>query len=165
MTEQKAELDKLQEKFTKDFELIASKLLDEKSEKFTVQNKSNIDAILKPLKEKIGEFQKKVEESNEKNAERASAMATQLEMLRTLNEGITQETQSLTQALRGDSKAQGNWGEFQLESILSKAGLEKDIHYTKETNLKTEDGQNQRLDFIINPVSYTHLTLPTILRV
>lgn len=159
LEEQKEELNSLQEKFTKDFELIANKILEEKSEKFTNQNKKNIDDILTPLKERIGEFQKKVEESNKENNERSSAMKQQLEMLRTLNQEITQETKSLTQALRGDSKTQGNWGEFQLESILDKAGLQKDIHYTKETNLKTEDGSNQRLDYIINLPDGKHLIL------
>lgn len=156
---QKSELNELQERFRKDFELVANKILEEKSEKFTEQNKKNLDSILNPLKERIGEFQKKVEDSNEKNTERSAALDKHLQMLQDLNREITQETKSLTQALRGDSKTQGNWGEFQLESILEKAGLEKDIHYTKETNLKTEDGDNQRLDYIINLPDGKHLIL------
>lgn len=147
---QKNELESLQEKFTKDFELIANKILEEKTNKFTDQNKKNIDAILTPLKDKIGEFQKKVEDNNEKNIERSASLDQHLKMLHTLNKEITQETRSLTQALRGDTKTQGNWGEMHLEAILAKAGLQKEVHYTKETNLKTEDGSNQRLDYIIN---------------
>lgn len=156
---QKEELNELQERFRKDFELIANKILEEKSEKFTDQNKKNLETILTPLKERITEFQKKVEDSNEKNTERSAALDKHLQMLQELNREITQETKSLTQALRGDSKAQGNWGEFQLESILEKAGLQKDIHYSKETNLKTEDGDNQRLDYIINLPDGKHLIL------
>jgi DNA recombination protein RmuC len=148
--DQKDELESLQEKFTKEFELVANKILDEKTSKFTDQNKKNLDVILNPLKEKISEFQKKVEDNNEKSIERSATLDKHLKMLRDLNQEITQETRSLTQALRGDSKVQGNWGEMQLESILEKAGLQKDIHYSKETNLKTEDGSNQRLDYIIN---------------
>ncbi|XOV69162.1 MAG: DNA recombination protein RmuC [Fluviicola sp.] len=159
LASQKSELEKLQEQFRKDFELVANKILEEKSEKFTEQNKKNLDSILNPLKERIGEFQKKVEDSNEKNTERSAALDKHLQMLQELNREITQETKSLTQALRGDSKTQGNWGEFQLESILEKAGLEKGIHYTKETNLKTEDGDNQRLDYIINLPDGKHLIL------
>lgn len=147
---QKKELESLQEKFTKDFELIATKILEEKSHKFTDQNKKNIDAILNPLKDKIGEFQKKVEDNNEKNIARSASLDQHLKMLHTLNKEMTQETRSLTQALRGDSKTQGNWGEMHLEAILAKAGLQKEVHYTKETNLKTEEGNNQRLDYIIN---------------
>ncbi|GAB5419347.1 MAG: DNA recombination protein RmuC [Crocinitomicaceae bacterium] len=156
---QKSELNELQERFRKDFELVANKILEEKTEKFTEQNKKNLDTILNPLKERIGEFQKKVEDSNEKNTERSAALDKHLQMLQELNREITQETKSLTQALRGDSKTQGNWGEFQLESILEKAGLERDIHYSKETNLKTESGENQRLDYIINLPDGKHLIL------
>lgn len=147
---QKEELESLQQKFTKDFELIANKILEDKSTKFTDQNKKNIDAILNPLKERISEFQKKVEHTNEKSIERSATLDKHLQILQELNQEITQETKSLTQALRGDSKTQGNWGEMHLESILEKAGLQKDVHFTKETNLKTEDGANQRLDYIIN---------------
>lgn len=156
---QKEELNELQERFKKDFELIANKILEEKSEKFTDQNKKNLDAILSPLKERITEFQQKVEDTNEKNIERSATLDKHLKMLHELNKEITHETKSLTQALRGDSKAQGNWGELQLESILEKAGLEKDIHYSKETNLKTDDGSNQRLDYILNLPDGKHLIL------
>lgn len=155
----KQEMEELQERFRKDFELVANKILEDKSERFTAQNKKNIDAILTPLKERIGEFQQRVEDSNEKNTERSAALDKHLKMLQELNREITQETKSLTQALRGDSKTQGTWGELQLEAILEKAGLEKGIHYSKETNLKTEDGENQRLDYIINLPDGKHLIL------
>lgn len=159
LKDQKEELNSLQERFTKEFELVANKILEEKTSKFTDRNKENIDAILKPLKEKISEFQKKVEDSDEKSIARTAELGKHLEMLRSLNQEITQETKSLTQALRGDSKTQGNWGEMHLEAILEKAGLQKDIHYSKETNLKTEDGANQRLDYIINMPDGKHLIL------
>lgn len=159
LNEQKKELDNLQKKFMQEFELVASKILDDKSSKFTEQNQKNLDALLNPLKERIGEFQKKVEDVNEKNAERSSALKDQLEMLRKLNADITQETRSLTKALRGDSKTQGNWGEMQLEMILDKAGLQKEVHYTKETNVKSDDGNNQRLDYIVNMPDGKHLII------
>ena len=159
LKDQKEELNGLQEKFTKEFELVANKILEEKTTKFTDKNKENIDAILNPLKEKISEFQKKVEDSDEKSIARTAELGKHLDMLRELNQEITQETKSLTQALRGDSKTQGNWGEMHLEAILEKAGLQKDIHFTKETNLKTEDGSNQRLDYIINMPDGKHLIL------
>ena len=159
LKESKVELERLQMKFTKDFELVANKILEEKTSKFTDQNKKNLDAILDPLKERINEFQKKVEDNNEKSIERTATLDKHLKMLQELNQEITQETKSLTQALRGDSKTQGNWGEMHLEAILEKAGLEKDIHYRKETNLKTADGSNQRLDYIINLPDGKHLIL------
>lgn len=156
---QKSELQELQATFKKEFELVANKILEEKSVKFTDQNKKNIDSILNPLKERIVEFQKKVEDTNEKNVERVATLDKHLQMLRSLNQEITQETRSLTQALRGDSKAQGNWGEMLLESILNKAGLKKDIHYYKEKNLKTDEGANQRPDYIINLPGKKHVVL------
>lgn len=159
LAKQQEDMESLQAKFTKDFELVANRILEDKSNKFTDQNKKNIDAILNPLKEKIGEFQKKVEDNNEKNIERSASLDRHLKMLHELNREITQETKSLTQALRGDSKTQGNWGEMQLEAILEKAGLQKDVHYTKETNLKTEEGSNQRLDYILNLPDGKHLIL------
>lgn len=159
LQDQKEELNSLQERFTKEFELVANKILEEKTSKFTDKNKENIDAILNPLKEKISEFQKRVEDSDEKSIARTAELGKHLEMLRALNQEITHETKSLTQALRGDSKTQGNWGEMHLEAILEKAGLQKGVHYTKETNLKTEDGANQRLDYIINMPDGKHLIL------
>lgn len=159
LEEQKAELESIQEKFSKEFELVANRILEEKSIKFTDQNKQNLDTILNPLKERITEFQKKVEDNNVQSAERTAALKNQIEELKKLNQEITSETKSLTQALKGDSKTQGNWGELQLESILEKAGLEKGIHYSKETNIKTEDGANQRLDYIINLPDGKHLIL------
>ncbi len=156
---QKEELAALQTTFKKEFELVANKILEEKTTKFTDTNRQNIDAILNPLKERIVDFQKKVEDSDKANIERSAQLDQHLKMLRTLNQEITQETKSLTQALRGDSKTQGNWGEMHLESILEKAGLQKDIHYTKETNLKTEDGSNQRLDYILKLPDGKHLIL------
>ena len=156
---QKEELAALQTTFKKEFELVANKILEEKTTKFTDTNKQNIDAILNPLKERIVDFQKKVEDSDKANIERSAQLDQHLKMLRTLNQEITQETKNLTQALRGDSKTQGNWGEMHLESILEKAGLQKDIHYTKETNLKTEDGSNQRLDYILKLPDGKHLIL------
>lgn len=159
LKDQKVEFNGLQDKFTKEFELVANKILDEKTTKFTNKNKENIDAILNPLKEKISEFQKKVEDTNEKSIARSAELDKHLGMLRLLNQEMAQETRSLTKALRGDSKTQGNWGEMHLEAILEKAGLQKDVHYTKETNLKTDGGSNQRLDYIINLPDGKHLIL------
>lgn len=159
LKEQAKQLEQLQEKFKTEFELVANRIFEEKSKKFKEQNMEGLSTILDPLKERIQSFQKKVEESNEKNTERAGKLEQHLEMLQKLNQDITQETKSLTQALRGDSKTQGNWGEVQLEMILEKAGLQKDIHYSKEQNQKTEDGKNQRLDYIIHLPDDKHLII------
>ena len=159
LVKQKEELTSVQEKFTKEFELIANKVLEQKSKVFKEENKESIGELLNPLKERIKEFQEKVEKTNEEDVKRNSALTEQIKHLRELNQEITEETKSLTKALRGDSKTQGNWGELQLEAILEKAGLEKGVHYEKESNHKTEDGNNQRLDYIINLPDGKHLIL------
>lgn len=147
---QKDELEELQKRFTLEFQNLANKIFEEKSQKFTEQNKTNLGEILNPLKERIEKFEEKVEKTGKESQLSNTALKEQITQLRELNLQMTKEAESLTKALKGDSKAQGNWGEMQLENILEKAGLHKDIHYRKEETYKTEDGSNQRLDYIIN---------------
>lgn len=146
---QKEELEELQKKFSMEFQNLANKIFEEKSQKFTEQNKSNIGEILNPLKEKIEKFEEKVEKTGKESQLSNTALKEQILQLKELNMQMSKEAESLTRALKGDSKAQGNWGEMQLEAILQKVGLEKNVHYEKERNLKNEDGSNQRLDYII----------------
>ncbi|MEQ8924401.1 MAG: DNA recombination protein RmuC [Fulvivirga sp.] len=149
LAEQKQELKSLQEQFAVQFKNLANEIFEEKSKKFTDQNKTNLSEILNPLKEKITDFEKKVELNSKENLQYSTALKEQLTGLKELNQQMTKEAESLTKALKGDSKAQGNWGEMQIELILEKAGLQKDVHYFKEKNFKTEDNQNQRPDYII----------------
>lgn len=148
--EQQEEVNKLQEKFTKEFENLANKILDEKSLKFTEQNQKNIKNILTPLQEKIQLFEKKVEESQEKNVSIHSALREQLLNLQNQNLKITQEAENLTRALKGDSKLQGNWGELVLERVLEKSNLEKDREYTVQQSFTHKDGTRVLPDVIIH---------------
>lgn len=148
--EQKEEVEKLQEKFTKDFENLANKILDEKSSKFTEQNQKNIKLILSPLQEKIQLFERKVEETQKENISIHSALKEQLLHLQSQNLKITQEAENLTKALKGDSKMQGNWGELVLERVLEKSGLEKDREYSVQQSFKREDGSRVMPDVIIH---------------
>ncbi len=148
--EQKEEVEKLQEKFTKEFENLANKILEEKSLKFTERNEKNIKDILTPLNEKIQLFEKKVEESQKENISIHSALKEQLLNLQTQNLKITQEAENLTKALKGDSKMQGNWGELVLERVLEKSGLEKDREYNVQQSFTLEDGSRVLPDVIIN---------------
>lgn len=148
--EQKAEVEKLQEKFTKEFENLANKILDEKSSKFTLQNKENIDAILKPLQEKIQGFEKKVEDSQKESISMHSALKEQLLGLKDLNQQITIEASNLTKALKGDSKMQGNWGELVLERVLEKSGLEKNREYFMQQSHTTIDGSRVLPDVVLH---------------
>jgi DNA recombination protein RmuC len=149
-TEQKGEVSKLQEKFTKEFENLANKILDEKSLKFTEQNQKNIKNILNPLQEKIQLFEKKVEDSQKENISINSALREQLLNLQNQNIKISKEAENLTKALKGDSKMQGNWGELVLERVLEKSGLEKDREYTVQQSFTTKDGSRVLPDVVIN---------------
>ena len=147
---QQEEYIKLQEKFTKDFELLASKILEEKSTKFTEQNKQNIQSILEPLQEKILHFEKRVDDTHKENIERNSQLREQIFNLKSLNEQMTKETLNLTKALKGDSKMQGNWGELVLERVLEKSGLEKGREYEVQQSFTLENGSRQMPDVIIH---------------
>jgi DNA recombination protein RmuC len=104
LRDQKEEVEKLQEKFTNDFEVLANKILESKSEKFTLQNKENIDGILKPLQEKIDKFEKRVEDSHKESIDRHAMLRQQIIGLKELNEQMSKEATNLTKALKGDSK-------------------------------------------------------------
>ncbi|MDO6760055.1 DNA recombination protein RmuC [Tamlana sp. 2_MG-2023] len=148
--EQKAEVEQLQEKFTKEFENLANKILDEKSEKFTLQNKENIKNILSPLQDKIKTFEEKVDTSQKESIMMHSALKEQLLGLKDLNLQMTKETTNLTRALKGDSKMQGNWGELVLERVLEKSGLEKDREYFVQQSFTRADGSRVLPDVVLS---------------
>ncbi len=150
LAEQKGEVEELQEKFTKEFENLANKIFEEKSSKFTEQNKTNLKEILDPLKERISEFQNKVEESNKESIDRNAALRQQLSSLKEMNLQMSQDAQNLVKALKGDTKAQGDWGEIQLERILERSGLRKGEEYSVQESFTAEDGSRKRPDVIIN---------------
>jgi len=146
---QKKDLESIQEKFQIQFKNLANEILEEKTRKFTDQNKVNLSEILNPLKEKILEFEKKVEQTNKESIERNSSLKEQIAGLKELNQQITKEAENLTRALKGESKTQGNWGEFILESILEKSGLIKGEQYEVQVSKTNEDGRRLQPDVII----------------
>jgi len=150
LEEHKQEVENLQKKFTNDFEVLANKILEEKSTKFTNQNRENIKNILEPLEKKIQTFEKKVSDSDEKRAGFQSALKTQLDHLKELNAQMSKDTINLTKALKGDSKMQGNWGELVLERVLEKSGLEKDREYFVQQSFTTNEGKKVLPDVVIH---------------
>jgi DNA recombination protein RmuC len=148
--EQKQEVEQLQEKFTKEFENLANKILEEKSNKFTEQNKENMKNILSPLQDKIQLFEKKVEDTHKESIDYHAALRQQILGLRDMNEKMSKETINLTKALKGDSKMQGNWGELVLERVLEKSGLEKDREYFVQQSHTNGDGNRVFPDVVIN---------------
>jgi DNA recombination protein RmuC len=148
--DQKEEVEKLQEKFTKEFENLANKILEEKTSKFTEQNKENLKNILTPLQDKIQLFEKKVEDTHKESIDYHAALRQQIIGLKEMNEQMSKETLNLTKALKGDSKMQGNWGELILERVLEKSGLEKGREYEVQQSFITEDGNRVLPDVVIN---------------
>ena len=147
--EQKSEVEQLQEKFTKEFENLANKILEEKSNKFTEQNKENIKNILSPLQEKIHTFENRIEQTHKESIDYHAALRQQIIGLKDLNEQMSKETTNLTKALKGDSKMQGNWGELVLERVLEKSGLEKNREYFVQQSFTKQDGQRVMPDVVI----------------
>ncbi|MBE0393139.1 MULTISPECIES: DNA recombination protein RmuC [unclassified Flavobacterium] len=148
--EQRDEVDKLQQKFTKEFENLANKILEEKSNKFTEQNKENMKNILSPLQDKIQLFEKKVEDTHKESIDYHAALRQQIIGLREMNIQMSKETINLTKALKGDSKMQGNWGELVLERVLEKSGLEKGREYEVQQAFTTAEGNRVFPDVVIN---------------
>jgi DNA recombination protein RmuC len=140
----------VQKQLQTEFENLANKILDEKSHKLLSINEERLALILNPLKEKIQTFEKKVDDTYSNETREKATLRAELQAMMTANQRMTDEANKLTRALKGDSKAQGDWGEVQLEMLLEKSGLERGTHYRKQENFKTEDGANVRPDFVIN---------------
>ncbi|MEO9886965.1 MAG: DNA recombination protein RmuC [Balneola sp.] len=149
LAEQKGEIAEMQEQLKVQFENLANKILDEKSEKFTKQNKESLDQLLNPLGLKLEEFKKKVEETYEKGTQERSGLREQIKNMVQLNQQMSEDAKNLTKALKGDSKAQGNWGEVILSSILEKSGLRKDEEYFTQQSETTEEGRRLQPDVVV----------------
>ena len=143
------DIDQMKEILTLQFKNLANEIIDEKTKKINEVNKENLSNILDPLKENIARFEKKVESSNKDAVEFNAILKSEINHLKNETLKMRDDANNLANALRGESKTQGDWGEQQMETILNAAGLEKNIHYEKEKNLKNENQDNQRLDYIV----------------
>ncbi|MFC3754475.1 DNA recombination protein RmuC [Chryseobacterium tructae] len=138
---QKGEITKIQEESKLQFENLANKILEEKTEKFTTLNQNNLKNILEPFQEKITDLKNRVNEAYEKENKERFSLAEKVKELAELNQQISEDAKKLTRALKGESKTQGNWGEMILESILEKSGLVKGREYFLEHELRDEDNK------------------------
>ena len=143
------EINQMKEMLTLEFKNLANEIFEEKTKKITEVNKENLSNILDPLKENIARFERKVESSNKDAVEFNAILKSEINHLKNETLKMRDDANNLANALRGESKTQGDWGEQQMETILNAAGLEKNIHYEKEKNLKNENEDNQRLDYIV----------------
>ena len=156
LTKRQAENEKM---LMERFENLANDILDKKSQKFTDQNEKNISQILSPLKDKIEKFEERVEKSNKESLAWNTALKTQIQGLAELNNRLNKEAENLTKALKGETKTQGNWGEFILESILEKSGLVKDREYFVQESMVAEDGKRYQPDVIVKLPDDKHVII------
>jgi DNA recombination protein RmuC len=156
---ERQEIESLEKRFQLEFENVAGRLLEEKSRKFTAQNQEQLGKVLEPLREKIHEFEQGIERRFWEETKERVSLKKEIEQLRDLNQQLSQDANNLVNALRGENKTQGDWGEFRLELILERAGLFPDIHYRKQASFTDENGKQKRPDFIINLPEDKHIVI------
>lgn len=144
-----AEREKMEEQFKAQFRNLANDILGEQTRHFRETNKDELDKLLKPFRDNITDFRERVERIYSSENEQRGALRNELENLMKLNARITTETANLTQALKGNSKVQGDWGEMILETILDNSNLIRGIHYDTQHNLKDAEGNNLRPDVVL----------------
>lgn len=157
LSTQKQELEELQQKFTTEFENIATKILKDNTKEFTSSNQKNMSDIMGPIKEKLMLFEKKVEETYDRELRDKISLKEEVKKLYELNSKISDEANNLTKALKGDVKKQGNWGEVVLERILERSGLTKGQEYEREVVMQNAEGQTIRPDVIIHLPDEKHV--------
>ncbi|MDD4993143.1 MAG: DNA recombination protein RmuC [Paludibacter sp.] len=156
---QKNEIEELQKRLTTEFENIATKILKERSDEFSLSNHKNLSEILNPLKERIQLFEKKVDETYDKELRDKISLREEVRKLTELNTRISEEANNLTKALKGDVKKQGNWGEVILERVLERSGLTKGQEYEREEVVDGADSSVQRPDVIIHLPDNKHIII------
>jgi len=143
-------LEDAKEKLSLEFQNLGNKIFEEKSKKFTIQNKENLESVLNPLKEQIKDFDKKISDTYEKETKERVSLVNQIEQLRNLNEKISKDAVNLANALKADTKTQGIWGEFVLEKVLEISGLEKGREFETQETFRDEEGNMFRPDVIVH---------------
>ncbi|MFD2244702.1 DNA recombination protein RmuC [Pontibacter ruber] len=159
LDEQKLELEQLREKFLQQFQSVSNQVLVSNAEHFKKASAENLEQILSPLKERIREFEAKVDQTYEKTLKESVSLKEQITQLASLNQQMSQDALNLTKALKGESKTQGNWGEYLLESLLEKSGLRKGVHFEREEVLLNDERQVYRPDVIIRLPEGKHLVI------
>lgn len=145
----KSELENVHKKYTTEFENIANRILDEKAQKFTEQNKTNMDVILNPLKDNIKRFEEQVQKAYKSESDERITLKTEIKNLVDLNKQISEEANNLTKALKGENKTQGNWGELILEKVMERSGLVKDQEYRLQYSTSNDEGKRIQPDAVI----------------
>ncbi|MEK9657471.1 MAG: DNA recombination protein RmuC [bacterium] len=156
---QKQDVADLQKTFQTQFENLTNKIFDEKSSRFVQQNKESLNNIMKPFQNDVQSLRKKVEDSYQYEAKERNILQGEIKKLHELNQHMSQETQNLTNALKGSNKLQGNFGEIMLETLLEKSGLIKGEAYTTQTTFTDQEGKRQQPDVILHLPENKHMVI------
>jgi DNA recombination protein RmuC len=143
-------LQEAKEQLKMEFQNVANKIFEDKSQKFTDQNKENLDSVLKPVREQLSEFKKKIEDVYDKESKERVSLLSEIVHLKTLNERISEDAVNLTNALKGQSKTRGAWGEMILERVLEESGLQKGREYEVQVKYESEEGQRRHPDVVVH---------------
>ncbi|MDX8389141.1 MAG: DNA recombination protein RmuC [Mariprofundaceae bacterium] len=152
-------LEGAKEKLGHEFKLLANQVFEERGKTFTAQNRASINEILQPMREQLGDFRKRVDQVHLDDAKDRASLKTHLTQLETLNRQMSEDALGLTQALKGESKAQGNWGEMILERILETSGLREGHEFLREDSTDTDEGRRLRPDVIIRMPGEKHIII------
>lgn len=148
-----------EEQLSHRFKTLAGEILEDKSKRFTEQNQTNLQQLLDPLKTKITEFQGEVHKVYVQEGKDRSALAEQVKQLMALNSQLSKDAHDLTSALKGQAKAQGNWGELILERVLEASGLRKGHEYDVQESHSREDGSRAQPDVVVHLPGERHLII------
>jgi len=143
----------------KEFEILANRIFEEKGKTFAQTSQTSLELLLKPFREQISDFRQRVDGIHKENNESSGSLKKELEQLRKLNQEMTSDAKNLTEALKGDKKKVGGWGEVQLEKTLQLAGLVKGDHYESQAHFKDEQGKNNFPDFVVNLPDNKHIVI------
>lgn len=155
----RTEVAELRERFRTDFENLAQKILDEKTAKFTEQNKLNIDQVLLPLRENLTRFEKQVNDAFQVETREKAGLKEQIQQLAQMNQQMSADAMNLVKALKGDNKAAGNWGEVILERLLEQSGLQEGVNYLAQGSFKDEDGNARMPDVVVTLPGDKHIVV------
>ncbi|MDG6778570.1 DNA recombination protein RmuC [Thiomicrorhabdus sp. zzn3] len=152
-------LEEAKKQLANEFKVLANQIFDSKQQQFNEHSRQNMESVVKPMKAALESFQQRVEHVHKEDLEGRAGLAEQLKQLQSLNAKMSQEAQNLTQALKGDSKTQGNWGELILERLLERSGLREGIEFEREKSFVDDEGRRLRPDVILNLPDHKHIII------
>ncbi|WP_130537964.1 DNA recombination protein RmuC [Thiomicrorhabdus indica] len=152
-------LENAKQQLTQEFKLLANQVFDEKQKQFTQNSKDSLESLLKPMNQSLEQFRSRLETTHKEDIEGRASLKEQLKQLQTLNSQMSIETQNLTQALKGESKMQGNWGELILQRLLERSGLREGQEFDREKSFTSEEGKRLRPDVILNLPDNKHIVI------